>query len=87
MNELKEAVETKSGQPWKVEKQFDDFSSADVARKNVLADSRDGLQAKIKFLPSLNKFVLKTRAPVEVQNDLQKSKGKKVKNSNHFTGT
>lgn len=87
MNELKEAVESKAGQPWKVEKQFDDFASADVARANTLAASRDGLQAKVKFLPSLNKFVLKTRRPVEAQAEAPKGKSKKNKNPDHFTGT
>ncbi len=65
MNDLKEVVEQKQGQPWKVEKVCDNFESADVVRKNLLADSKDGLKAKVKFLPSIGKFVVKSRNPQE----------------------
>ncbi len=85
MNELKEVVEQKVGQPWKVEKQFDDFTSADVARKNLLADSKNGMQVKVKFLPSLNKFVLKTRKHEVVVED--KTSKKTKKNLSSYTGT
>ena len=55
MYQLKEAaVEQKQGQPWKVEKVCDDFNTADLARKNILVNNRDGIEAKVKFLPSVN---------------------------------
>jgi hypothetical protein len=65
MNDAKEVVEQKQGQPWKVEKTCEEFATADSVRKNLLANSKDGLQAKVKFLPSIGKFVVKSRNPQE----------------------
>lgn len=80
MSDLKETVEQKQGQPWKVEKVCDNFESADVVRKNLLADSKDGLKAKVKFLPSTGKFVVKSRKPEEAPAE-QKTNNKKSKKS------
>jgi hypothetical protein len=61
MNDVKEVVEQKQGQPWKVEKNCDDFAAADIVRKNLLTNSKDGLQVKVKFVPSIKQFVVKSR--------------------------
>jgi hypothetical protein len=77
MNDLKEVVEQKQGQPWKVEKVCDSFETADSVRKNLLTDSKDGLKAKVKFLPSTGKFVVKSRKPEEIVVEQKSKKNKK----------
>ena len=86
MSDLKEAVEHKQGQPWKVVKVCDEFATADQARKNLLADSKDGTQAKVKFLPSTGKFVVKSRNPQdsEVEQKTEK-KNKKARKQDSAT--
>lgn len=79
MNKLKENEELKQGQPWKVVKLCDDFETADLLRKNLLADSKDGLQAKVKFLPSTGKFVVKSRKP-QLPEILETNKNSKKNN-------
>jgi hypothetical protein len=81
MNDLKEAVIQKEGKPWKVVKTCDDFNSADTARKNLLSDSKDGTQAKVKFLPSTGKFVVKARKPEEAP--AEQKTNKKSKKQDH----
>ena len=77
MNDLKEVVEQKQGQPWKVEKVCDDFQSADLTRKNLLADTKDGTQVKVKFLPSTGKFLVKSRKLEETAVEQKSKKNKK----------
>jgi hypothetical protein len=77
MNVFKEAVEQKQGQPWKVEKVCDDFQSADITRKKLLSGAKDGTQVKVKFLPSIDKFLVKSRKPEEIAVEQKSKKNKK----------
>ena len=86
MYQLKEAaVEQKQGQPWKVEKVCDDFNTADLARKNILANNRDGIEAKVKFLPSMGKFVVKSRKPEQPVVEVLEEKTSKKKTKKQVT--
>jgi len=77
MNDVKEVVEQKQGQPWKVEKTCDDFAAADIVRKNLLINSKDGLQVKVKFLPSIKQFVVKSRTQQDTVEQKTNKKSKK----------
>jgi hypothetical protein len=86
MYELKEAVvEQKQGQPWKVEKVCDDFNSADLARKNILVNSKDVINVKVKFLPSMGKFVVKSRKPEQPVVEALEEKTSKKKTKKQVT--
>jgi hypothetical protein len=72
----------KTGKPWKDDSYHCDYESADALRNKMLRIWKDdenhkGMQVKIHFLPSRNKFVVKTR----LHPDFEPVKNKKKKNA------
>lgn len=79
------SVNNNSNKPWKNESYHTTFEEADAIRSKLLriwkAESlHEGMQAKVKYLSSKNKFVVKTRLHPDFQpNKEQKKNGKSRK--------
>tara|TARA_B100000287_G_C20553958_1_gene749645 strand:- start:338 stop:622 length:285 start_codon:yes stop_codon:yes gene_type:complete len=81
-----------NNKPWKNESFHTTFEEADSIRSKLLriwkADTKHkGMQAKIKWMPSKNKFVVKTRLhpdfePKKEEKKRGKSRKRNKKNSN-----
>ena len=74
-----------NNKPWKNESFHSVYEEADQKRNKLVSlwkdnPSHEGMQAKVKYLPSRNSFVVKTRLHPDFQNKL-KSKKKNVKSN------
>jgi len=68
------------GKPWKNESFHKTYEEADLARSILLEDweesKKEGMQTKIKFMPSRSRFVVKTRLHPDFQIKEEKKHGK-----------
>jgi len=76
-----------NSRPWKNESIHNTFQEADNIRNKLLtiwADnpSHEGMQVKIKFMPSKNGFVVKTRLHPDFEPKKEKKKSGKSKRRN-----
>lgn len=71
MFEDKEKEVQKPGKPWKNTAYKPTYGEADVIRKERIAAG--GLEVKVKWLPSMEKFVVKTRSLPELKTKKEKS--------------
>ncbi len=80
-----EKVPVHTGKLWKKESYHETFESADAIRNKLLRiwkddDKHKGMQVKVRFLPSRNQFVVKTRLHPDFE-PVKKEKKKNVKRS------
>jgi len=89
-----EPTTTAPGPPWKNESTHPTFEEADSIRQKLLRiwskdPKHEGMQVKVKFMPSKHKFVVKTRLHpdfVEKKEKNNKKDGKNRKRNKKNTG-
>lgn len=79
---MEEAIQT-PGAPWDIYKFADTFSIADAIRNEKLEE--EGMQAKVHWLPSVERFVVKTRKDPNLVEPKKKPKKKAQKKAEHTT--
>ena len=90
----KEKILTVNNKPWKNESYHDTFESADAIRHKLIRiwktdPKHEGMQVKVKWLESKNKFAVKTRMDPNLIKEVpkeEKKNGKSRKRNKKDTG-
>ena len=78
--------------PWKNESFHHTFDQADAIRQKLKriwdsSETHQGMEVKVKFLPSRSQYVVKTRKPVDLSKKEQNKNGKsKRRNKKNTSG-